>query len=156
MIRSFPRPGLLTVAIAASAMLLACDETEGVYRTHRVRAKVPQACIRQALEGLPGAKLEGEPGRWTVRMSGEAEHASSPFVSVVRTDSDTKLEVQVSRIVSGGTRFTAEELASADKATADIMNALVSACMPQAERIDSSCRLKARAVEDGTCKHAGP
>jgi hypothetical protein len=156
MTRSNPRLWSLTATIAACGLFLGCDEIEGVYRTVGVRADVSEACIRQALEGVPGATISGESGRWSVRLHGNEDGPLDPSVVLARRNSDTELTVFVSKIVSGATRYSAAELATADKATADVMNALVSACLPLAERISSSCKIQARAVPGGKCQHAGP
>ncbi|WP_163990924.1 hypothetical protein [Pyxidicoccus caerfyrddinensis] len=156
MTRSTPRHLNLAVVVAACGGLLGCDELEGLNRTVSVRAEVTDACIRQALEGIPGAVLSGESERWSVQLPGSSEGKQNLDVVLTRNGGDTKLTVFVQRIVSGRIRYSPAEIATADKVTAEVMKALVSACLPAVKPLSSSCEVRARAVPDGKCQHNGP
>jgi hypothetical protein len=156
MTRSKPRLWNLAVLLAACGGLLGCDELEGLDRTVSVRAEVTDACIRQALEAIPGAVLSGQNERWTVRLPGSSERKQDLTVVLGRQRGDTTLTVFVQQIVSGRIRYSPSEIATADKATSEVMKALVSACLPAGQPLSSSCEVRARAVPDGKCQINGP
>ncbi|MCY1018471.1 hypothetical protein [Pyxidicoccus sp. MSG2] len=153
MTRSTPRLWNLAVVVAACGGLLGCDELEGLNRTVSVRAEVTDACIRQALEGIPGAVLSGESERWSVQLPGSSDGKQDLTVVLTRKTADTELTVFVQQIVSGRLRYTPSEIATADKATAEVMKALVSACLPAGKPLSASCEVRARVVPDGKCQH---
>lgn len=158
MTRSIPRNLLLAVALVASGMLVGCDEIEGVYRTLSVRAEVTDACIHQALAAFPGAELskERDDSRWSVRLSSNPDKSLAPYVVLTRKQGSTELTVLVQRLVGGskGKRYSLAQITTADKLTADLMNAMVSACLPPAERTASTCKISAQVAEGAKCEHA--
>ncbi len=134
----------LTAVAAACLGLLACDELQGVYRSHTVKGTLSADCVRTALEALPGEIQSSEASRWHLRMPGNDDNGLNPSVVLERRKGNTELTVFVQRLVPSKGRYSAAELVTAEKVTAEVMRAVAVACMPSAETVSSTCEIKGR------------